>query len=133
MREPFATPKFCDHSAMQSSDPLSTPALLVACLCAEWCGTCRDYQAPFMQLQSEFPSAHFRWIDVEDQSDLVDPIEVEDFPTVLIATGGQGRFFGTVTPHIDTLRRLIQTALLGGPRSLADAGVVDALVARLAR
>ena len=28
---------------------------------------------------------------------------------LLIATGGQARFFGTITPHIETLRRLIQS------------------------
>ena len=62
----------------------------------------------FTGLQKDFPGATFRWVDIEDESDLVDPIEVENFPTLLIATGGQARFFGTMTPHIDTLKRLIQ-------------------------
>jgi hypothetical protein len=34
---------------------------------------------------------------------------VENFPTLLIATTGQARFFGPLTPHIDTLKRLIQS------------------------
>jgi thiol-disulfide isomerase/thioredoxin len=83
--------------------------LLVACLCAQWCGTCKDYEALFRGLQAEFPGATFRWIDIEDESELVDPIEVENFPTLLIATGGQARFFGTITPHIETLKRLIRS------------------------
>jgi thiol-disulfide isomerase/thioredoxin len=88
---------------------LIEPPLLVACLCAQWCGTCKDYTALFHGLQAEFPGATLRWIDIEDESELVDPIEVDNFPTLLIATGGQARFFGTVTPHIETLRRLIQS------------------------
>lgn len=94
--------------------PLSTsalPSLLVACLCAQWCRTCDDYRPLFEQLQKEFAHARFQWIDIEDEADLVDPIEVENFPTILIAAAGKAGFFGTVTPHIDTLRRLIQAQL----------------------
>jgi thioredoxin 1 len=84
-------------------------ALLVACLCAQWCGTCKDYVPLFEGLQAEFPEARFRWIDIEDEADLVDPIEVENFPTILIVSDGQARFFGPVMPHLETVRRLIQS------------------------
>ena len=47
-------------------------------------------------------------MDVEDEADLIDPIEVENFPTILIAKGQNPLFFGTVLPHIETLERLIQ-------------------------
>ena len=87
--------------------PPSEP-LLVACLCAQWCGTCKDYAPLFEGLQAEFPEAQFRWIDIEDEADLVDPMEVENFPTLLIASQGQARFFGPVMPHLETLKRLIQ-------------------------
>jgi thiol-disulfide isomerase/thioredoxin len=86
-------------------------SLLVACLCAQWCGTCRDYQPLFDKLQLEFPLIRFLWIDIEDESDLVDPVEVENFPTLLIADPNKVRFFGMLTPHIETLRRMIQTHL----------------------
>lgn len=92
---------------MSSPITLSSEPLLVACLCAQWCGTCKDYAPLFESLQGDFPQAQLRWIDIEDESDLVDPIEVENFPTLLIATGGQARFFGTLTPHKETLRRLV--------------------------
>jgi thiol-disulfide isomerase/thioredoxin len=93
------------------SNPNASPTepLLVACLCAQWCGTCKDYAPLFESLQAEFPHATFRWIDIEDEADLVDPIEVENFPTLLIAAGGQARFFGPVMPHLETLKRLIQS------------------------
>jgi len=105
--------------------------LLVACLCAQWCGTCTEYRPLFTALQTEFAAARFVWVDVEDEADLVDPIEVENFPTLLIAHGADARFFGTVTPHLDTLRRLLQSSTEAGARSVADAEV-QALTQRLA-
>jgi thiol-disulfide isomerase/thioredoxin len=94
---------------MSTSNAPTPEPLLVACLCAQWCDTCKDYAALFNGLQADFPEARFRWIDIEDESELVDPIEVENFPTLLIATGGQARFFGTLMPHIETLKRLVQS------------------------
>ena len=110
-------------------DPLNPP-LLVACLCAQWCGTCKDYVPLFDSLQVEFPGAVFRWIDIEDESELVDPMEVENFPTILIVAGTQARFFGPVMPHLETLRRLIQSQQgeTGPSRLPAD---VQALASRV--
>ena len=83
----------------------------VYCLCAAWCGTCKEYAPLFASLQQAFPQVQFRWIDVEDEADLVDPLEVDNFPSVLIAQGGAARFFGVVLPHLETLKRLIQAQL----------------------
>ena len=107
------------------------PALLVACLCAEWCDTCGAYQSVFRQMQREFPQAHFVWVDIEDQSALVDPVEVENFPTILISTAGVPCFFGTVTPHADTLRRLVNAKLDHPPVPWMGADNVADLTARL--
>lgn len=108
------------------------PALLVACLCADWCGTCREYKPLFEQLGREFANARFLWVDIEDQADLVDPVEVDDFPTLLLAVHGQPVFFGMVTPHLDTLRRLVQSHATADARPLAQATALHALVQRLA-
>lgn len=113
-----------------SSPSSEAPSLLIACLCAQWCGTCRDYRPLFEQLQAEFSTARFAWVDVEDEADLVDAIDVEDFPTMLIASGGQARFFGTLTPHLETLRRLVQ-AELDGPSPAHPDATVQALTHRL--
>ncbi len=108
------------------------PALLVACLCAQWCGACRDYQPQFESLQQEFPEATFRWVDIEDEADLVDPVEVEDFPTLLIAIGGAPRFFGAAMPHVETLRRLIQAQLeTDAPQAPTDTAALRGLIQRL--
>jgi len=107
---------------------------LVACLCAQWCGTCQDYLPVFNQLQTQFPDTRFVWIDIEDQADLVDPIEVEDFPTLLIARGGQPVFFGTVMPHLETIKRLIQNHLRSGEsRAMAMPQGVIELVGKLSQ
>jgi thiol-disulfide isomerase/thioredoxin len=108
---------------------------IVACLCAQWCGTCRDYEATFRQIESQFSGGdvdiRFLWIDVEDQSDLVDPIEVENFPTLLMADGPEPRFLGPLTPQPETLARLIRAQLA----NMSTPGLPDphvrALVARL--
>jgi thiol-disulfide isomerase/thioredoxin len=124
---------FCDHWAMQipSNSTPSPPSLLVACLCADWCGTCREYQSRFEQLQVIFPTVKFTWVDVEDESELVDPIEVEDFPTLLIANRERVQFFGTVMPHLETIQRLVEAQLAPGAPSQSHEPALDALAKRL--
>jgi thioredoxin 1 len=104
-------------------------ALLVACLCAQWCGSCREYRAVFDEVADLFPEMQYMWIDIEDEADLVDPVEVENFPTLLIAAGDDARFFGPLMPHKETLVRLL--------RAQADATTVtphaDAQVQALLR
>jgi len=106
-------------------------AVLVACLCAQWCGSCREYRALFDEVADAFPEMRFQWIDIEDEADLVDPVEVENFPTLLIASGEQVRFFGPLMPHKETLVRLLraQADATSGPVQ-ADPEV-QALVKRL--
>ena len=101
------------------------PHLLVACLCADWCGACREYKPLFDSLARKFPKVRFLWVDVEDEADLIDPIEVEDFPTILIASGEKPLFFGTVLPHVETLERLIQDKMTAAEHSsVKDAAVI---------
>ena len=114
-----------------ANPPETAPTnLLVACLCAQWCGTCTEYQPLFAQLQADFPGARFVWVDIEDEAELVDPIEVENFPTILIAQGDQPQFFGTVMPHLETLRRLIQSSSAPDARAVRAPEVL-ALAQRL--
>jgi thioredoxin 1 len=122
---------------MRPPDPLSThaggePALHVVCLCAAWCGVCRDYRATFDAAASAFGArAAFRTIDIEDEADLLDDLEVENFPTLLITRGAQVLFFGTVTPQPATLSRLVEQALAGGLPPPAQDAAAGALAQRL--
>jgi thiol-disulfide isomerase/thioredoxin len=82
-------------------------ALLVACLCAEWCGTCRDYRASFDALANAHPDVCFVWIDIETHADQFDELDVENFPTILIEDAHATRFFGTVLPQPVIVERML--------------------------
>ena len=113
---------------MTLQNPQTTPPVLVICLCAQWCGVCRDYQSRFSQVELKFPQAKFLWIDIEDEADLLHPLDVEDFPTLLLAVGDEPRFFGPLTPQPETLERLIRSHLLDTHApTVTDLTVADVL------
>ena len=99
-------------------------ALWVVCLCAEWCGACRDYRPLFEQVARAHPTLRFAWVDVEDHADLADDFDVETFPTILVAGAEGTRFLGPMLPHAQTLARML-TAL---PQAQPLAGEVRALL-----
>lgn len=110
---------------------MNDETLHVLCLCAGWCGVCRDYRATFDDASaSSGARAVFTWFDIEDDAALLDDLDVENFPTLLIARGARTLFFGTITPQPATLARLVQRALDSDLRTLVDAPGVDAFVQR---
>ena len=94
---------------LSSHLPVPGPASWVICLCADWCGLCRDYERVFAQMAARYPSSRFVWLDIEDQADLVGDVEVETFPTLLIADAQGTRFLGPLTPQPQTLTRLLDS------------------------
>ena len=107
---------------MTTSSPASTtPQLWVYCLCAQWCGTCREYQPLFERLAAEMPQARFVWVDVEEHDALLGEMDIENFPTLLLVDADRRPCFaGTVLPHADTLQRMCQAALQGDFAPIAD-------------
>lgn len=104
--------------AFDSAAALATPAALgrassvvdapwVVCLCAEWCGACREYRPLFEQVARANPAFRFAWVDIEDHADIADDFDVETFPTLLIAGADGTRFAGPLLPHAETLNRLL--------------------------
>lgn len=87
--------------------------LHVACLCAAWCRTCESYEQVFEAACSELPQAglQVRWIDIEDEAELIGDLDIETFPTLLIADDNQVRFAGPLTPQPETLRRILRAHL----------------------
>ncbi|MFN3888401.1 MAG: thioredoxin family protein [Aquabacterium sp.] len=83
------------------------PVLDVVCLCAAWCGTCREYEAAFAELQQGAPGHRYRWIDIEDEAELVGDIDVETFPTLMVAWQGRVLFAGPVLPRVGDAQRLL--------------------------
>jgi thiol-disulfide isomerase/thioredoxin len=116
---------------MPAENFASESSLLVVCLCADWCGVCREYRDRFAQMQTLFPQARFVWIDVEDEADLLHPLDVENFPTLLLAVGPEPRFFGSLTPQAQTLERLIRSQLDDAGLAALPDPAVAALVARI--
>lgn len=101
---------------------------LVACLCAAWCGTCNEYRLAFEAAAKAHRNVRFAWVDIEDHSDALGELDIENFPTLLIAHGGAARFFGVVLPHAATITRTLEAAraadLRGGahvPEGLVEA------------
>ena len=116
----------------ESVQPESEP-LLVACLCAQWCGVCRDY-APVMSRTLATlgaPAVHPVWIDIEDDDEVVGDLDVQNFPTLLLVRGDTVLFFGPVTPHAHTLERLVANALAGALPAQAAGEEVRALAANV--
>lgn len=83
----------------------------VVCLCAEWCGTCREYREVFEALQQALPGHRYRWIDIEDEADAIGDVDVETFPTLLVAHRGEVMFAGPVLPRLADAQRLVEVQL----------------------
>ena len=124
------------------SDPSTTDdqPLLVACLCAQWCRTCDAYRDTLAATRAAMRLGHpdratrFVWVDIEDESELVGDLDIEDFPTLLLARGDHVLFFGPVLPHAQTLDRLVRSAFESALPPLSAAALapdVGALPARL--
>lgn len=112
-------------AALPNATPTaSTPGgWWAVCLCANWCGTCRDYRAIFDTLALAHPEVRFEWVDIEDESELAGDLDVETFPTLLIADGTSARFLGPLLPQAPVLARLLSSlqAVQGGPAAGGDA------------
>jgi len=85
-----------------ASEPLE---FLVACLCAEWCETCRNYRAGFEALSAQYPDTDFLWVDIEDDAAWAGDFDVENFPTIVIQRGEWVLYAGIVLPQHAHLQR----------------------------
>jgi thiol-disulfide isomerase/thioredoxin len=86
--------------------------LIVACLCAQWCGVCRDWRPDFEALASQFPHARFIWIDVEDaaqtSADALGELEPESFPVCAVQRGSHLLYCDVLPQQPKTWERLIR-------------------------
>ena len=96
-------------AALPDSPPIvASSGWWAVCLCADWCGTCKQYRQPFEQLATQFPQMRFVWLDVEDREDVTGDLDIETFPSILVAQGSQARFLGPILPQIPVLARMLQ-------------------------
>ena len=108
-------------------------AWLVVCLCADWCGTCKQYRQPFEDLAAQFPQMRFVWLDVEDREDIAGDLDIETFPSILVAQGEQARFLGPVLPQMGVLARMLQSLPADAAARPADVQEAQDLLQRLLR
>ena len=123
---------------------MNSPEQHVICLCAQWCGTCRDYRVVYSALQSAWPQLHWHWVDVEDEADRMGDLDIENFPTVIVAQINSAApspsvdllFAGPLLPHAQTLSRMLEAIAQGAfqrPQlSAADRSDLQQLVQSLA-
>lgn len=74
-------------------------------------------------VRTQFAHVQWHWVDVEDLAEVVDPddvLELENFPTLLVAPNGTPTFYGPLTPQPETLVRLLQAKLSPDAPPLAD-------------
>ena len=77
----------------------------VYCLCAEWCGVCREFKPSMDELR--LPGVALHWIDVEEEPEWGDLQDITSFPILVIKEGGKTVFTGSVEPHLPHIRRLL--------------------------
>jgi hypothetical protein len=87
----------------------------VVCLCAEWCGTCRDYRRAFDSHAARAPDVRHAWIDIEDEAGWLGDVDLETLPTLLVLRGATPMFFGAVLPHTDVIERTLRALRDHGP------------------
>ncbi len=115
-------------------------ALTVICLCAEWCGSCREFAPTFGALAAAQPGDVFRWVDIEDEPELVGDLDITTFPTLIVASPLGLHFGGEVLPQGALVARLVasvrEAPLAGGTLSEALRGqylqVYEAVAGRTA-
>ncbi|WP_048439514.1 co-chaperone YbbN [Caenimonas sp. SL110] len=95
----------------------AAPRWRVICLCAQWCGVCREWQVIFQAESALHPQLEFAWIDVEDEADAMGDVDIETFPTLMIARDDEPLFFGPVQPSGAQFSRLLSSLLETGSAS----------------
>lgn len=108
---------------------MSTEPVLVACLCAEWCLSCKAYRDTLAAVAAAHPKSRFVWVDIEDHADALESDgheapDIINFPTLLVLRGHAPLFFGAVLPHANVLERMLEPAKLAGMPPLADPATV---------
>jgi hypothetical protein len=88
---------------------LERAMLDVVCLCAEWCSACRAWRPDWNVAVARHPQHRWQWLDIEDEPDLMDEVglDIETFPTVLIARSGKALFLSAIPPQPEFLDHLI--------------------------
>jgi hypothetical protein len=83
------------------------PTWWVACLCAAWCGVCRDWLPLFTAQARAHPGIRFAWVDVEDEDETMGDVDIETFPTLLVGRGDEVLYLAPIPPLASQFTRLL--------------------------
>ena len=75
----------------------------------------------------------FVWLDVEDREDVAGDLDIETFPSILVAQGEQAKFLGPVLPQAGVLARMLQSLPADAAARPADVQEAQDLLQRLLR
>ncbi|KWT68089.1 Thioredoxin domain [Comamonas testosteroni] len=75
----------------------------------------------------------FVWLDVEDREDVAGDLDIETFPSILVAQGEQARFLGPVLPQTGVLARMLHSLPADAAARPADVQEAQDLLQRLLR
>ncbi|MDR2016883.1 MAG: thioredoxin family protein [Burkholderiales bacterium] len=104
-------------------------ALLVICLCAEWCAVCRDFKPEYSALAQQHPKTLFAYIDIEDDEALIGALELDDFPTLVVFRGDALVHFGIVKAKRSNIVQLLQKLNASPPQPLSPPPTLQTLCA----
>ncbi len=85
-------------------------ALVVVCLCAAWCDSCRQFRDVYEAIAVADPAALYVWIDIEDDEALVGDVDIETFPTLAVYRGERLLHYGVSLPQAGNVSRVIAAA-----------------------
>ena len=83
------------------------PTWWVVCLCAAWCGVCREWLPQFTAQARAHADMRFAWVDVEDEDETMGDVDIETFPTLLVGRGEQVLYLAPIPPLGTQFTRLI--------------------------
>lgn len=83
------------------------PTWWVACLCAAWCGVCRDWLPLFTAQARAHAGMRFAWVDVEDEDETMGDVDIETFPTLLVGRGDEVLYLAPIPPLANQFTRLL--------------------------
>jgi thioredoxin 1 len=94
-------------TAVPLASTISSATPWVVCLCAAWCRTCDTYREVLDAAAAQYPHMRFVWLDIEDEADVLGDVDIETFPTLLLANGPALCFYGPLPPQAGVLARLL--------------------------
>ena len=92
---------------MDSPANADQPTWWVACLCAAWCGVCREWLPLFTAQARTHPHMRFAWVDVEDEDETMGEVDIETFPTLLVGRGDEVLYLAPIPPLASKFTQLL--------------------------